>query len=65
MVKLEMPEELRAYFRACNTRRRRADRQCEVCGTSMPNALLVQRYCSNRCAQRASRQRRRAEQPDG
>jgi hypothetical protein len=52
-------EDLRAYFRDCNARRKRQDACCVVCDKPMPDALTVRRYCSAACSQRAYRQRQR------
>jgi hypothetical protein len=46
-------------------RRKRADRQCEVCGAVMPEALARRRFCSNTCTQRAYRARRAVERRAG
>jgi predicted nucleic acid-binding Zn ribbon protein len=62
MTKLQMPEELRAFFRACNARRKREPRACASCGAAIPDALLRQRYCSHACTQRAYYRRKRARQ---
>jgi hypothetical protein len=61
--RLNLTEEQRAPFvevgKAGAARRARVPHACEVCGTPF-EGLRQARYCSNRCAVRASRQRRKA-----
>src|SRR4051794_20106340 len=60
MTKLELPEEVRAFFRECATRRQRVDAMCAQCGAPLENVTTRRRYCSNTCVQRAKRQRAQA-----
>jgi hypothetical protein len=53
-------EQIRALMTRLSRQRRRVDAVCEVCGAPIPGATTRRRYCSNRCAVRAHRQRRRA-----
>jgi hypothetical protein len=57
-----MPDELRAFYRACNARRRKYARYCDDCGAPMIG-IASARYCSGRCAKRASRARLKAAGP--
>ena len=60
MAKLNMPEELRAYFRECSARRQRVNRNCAYCGAELRDVTTRRRYCGNSCVQRALRERKRA-----
>jgi hypothetical protein len=58
-----IPDEVRAYFRACTARRRQVEHTCAVCGKAF-RSIPWARYCSPACSQRAYRQRKRS-QPAG
>ena len=58
-------ETLSAVMRAVASKRRRQDTACAVCGAELHNVPRKRRYCTNRCAQRASRERRRAQEAAG
>lgn len=53
------PARVKTIMAAVAKQRRHERQPCEVCGVEM-DALAVQRYCSNRCRQRAKYARRRA-----
>ena len=55
-------ELIRRAMTVLSHRRRRVDRQCLVCQAPIPAVTPRRLYCTNRCAQRASRERRRAQQ---
>jgi ribosomal protein L34E len=58
MAKLQMPEELRDYFRQAAARRKQDERTCGQCGKKMVG-LATRRYCSIACRSKAQRERER------
>jgi predicted nucleic acid-binding Zn ribbon protein len=65
MVKQDTPPEVVAFFQQQAAKRRRSTRPCAVCGTTMENVLLKQRYCSAACSQKAYRDRQRPPRAEG
>jgi hypothetical protein len=60
--KLQLPDEVRAYFASASARRIRYPHQCAQCDEAFLG-IAQARYCSRRCRVRAYRQRR-AERPE-
>jgi hypothetical protein len=59
---LNLPDEVRAYFRAAAERRQRVSAPCQFCGQMMENVLPTRRYCSESCHSKAAYRRRRGNQ---
>lgn len=50
-------DEVSAVMRALSLQRHRVEKPCAICGTIMEQAYTRQRFCSNRCRQKAKYQR--------
>ncbi|HEY7065514.1 MAG TPA: hypothetical protein VII06_28820 [Chloroflexota bacterium] len=61
--KLDLPDDVRAYFSEASARRARYPHHCAQCGAAF-TGIAQARYCSRLCRVRAHRQRQ-AQQPEG
>jgi hypothetical protein len=56
---LDLPPEVRQFYREASARRQRVTRACAQCGAELVDVTTRRLYCSNRCAVRTHRQRQR------